>query len=59
MSNETARIEQLERALRDIHAAVCGDKHPRWSNDSATYHSRGWIAGHVGAVLAAAGERHE
>lgn len=37
-------MTDAEIALHKIKAIVCGEKHPNWSDDMATTHSRGRIA---------------
>jgi len=38
------RLNEAEIALHRIKAIVCGERHPNWSDDMATGHSRGRIA---------------
>lgn len=40
----TERDEAPREALLDIKNLTCGDKHPNWSNDQATYATRSKIA---------------
>jgi len=52
-----AEAERERQALGQIKDKVCGDKHPDWSDDAATYRSRRYIADLCDAALTGAGKR--